>query len=361
MVGDAIKGRRAVARRYVRWVRRRNPEASPAEVVGLLERHYIAAVTVAGGVVSAGGIALDAALSRVPGAAKPAKSGARKAAKAATRMGAEQAVKMLPAGDGQLQFEITAVYALAVADIHGMSLEQDQIRALVYGLSNGLVSQKQIAAMAADLANAAGPVGAGRRDLSHWAETLAHSLPAGAAQDLVRGIQTGRLENVRAGLGAKRQAAFEYGVGAVVGGVTRFVFGREVVDAAHEAFDEAPAGFPEHLAVGGREKDDEPNRALAALQGAARSTGSWLGTVSRPFRSEDLDGDGVPDAPRALTAAKGVAGKVAAPFKRRKGVKGEEPLTGVEVGAGGLAGDPAEGADEGARPAIADGAGGGAD
>jgi hypothetical protein len=29
-------------------------------------------------------------------------------------------------------------------------------------------------------------------------------------------------------------------------------------------------------------------------------------TVSRPFRSVDLDGDGIPDEPQALTAAKGV-------------------------------------------------------
>ncbi len=34
-------------------------------------------------------------------------------------------------------------------------------------------------------------------------------------------------------------------------------------------------------------------------------------TVSRPFRSVDLDGDGVPDEPQALTAVKGVGGAIA--------------------------------------------------
>ncbi|MET7419756.1 hypothetical protein [Dactylosporangium sp. NPDC005555] len=188
-------------------------------------------------------------------------------------------------------------------------------------------------------------IATGQQDWSHWAETLARSLPAGAAQELVRGVQTGRLENVRAGLGVKQQAAVEYGVGALVGGVTRFVFGREVVDAAHEAFPAAPDRFPPHLAVEIKqkpEKDDEPNRALVALQDAARSTGTWVGnsaqtvktgvgaavgTVTRPFRSVDVDGS--PVEPQALTAVKGVggaisgaattvAGKVAAPFKRKK-------------------------------------------
>ncbi|HEY2791181.1 MAG TPA: hypothetical protein VGJ28_02430, partial [Micromonosporaceae bacterium] len=235
---------------------------------------------------------------------------------------------------------ITALYALALADIHGMSLDQTQARALVYGLSNGRVGQLQIAAMAADLADSSSrPVKPGKsvvighHDPSHWAETLAASLPAGEAQELMRGMQTGRLEK----LDPKKQAAVEYGVGALVGGVTRFVFGREVVDAAHEAFAVAPAEFPAHLAIDipeKPEKDDEPNRALVALQSAAHSTGSWVGdsaqTVTRPFRSVDLDGDGVPDDPQALTAVKGVggaiagaasaaAGKVASPFKRRKG------------------------------------------
>ncbi len=377
-IETAVKGRHSVARKYLRWVRRRNPEATPAEVVKVLERHYLTAISVAGGLVTAGSIALDVAIAMIPvagAAATGVKSAAREAAKTttkeaakaaakqaalgATKMGAQRVANMLPAGDEQLQFEITALYALALADIHGMSLDQDQARALVYGLSNGRVGQGQIAAMAADLArSSSSPVDVGKsivtghQDWSHWADTLARSLPAGAAQQLVRGVQTGRLENVRAGLGAKQQAAVEYGVGALVGGVNRFVFGREVVDAAQEAFADAPEQFPAHLAIEIKdksEKDEKPNRALIALQDAARSTGSWAGdtahtigagvataagTVSRPFRSVDLDGDGIAEEPQALSAVKGVggaiagaastvAGKFAAPFKR----KNSEPST----------------------------------
>jgi hypothetical protein len=166
---------------------------------------------------------------------------------------------------------------------------------------------------------------AGRVDWSNWANTLAVMLPGDAAQRLVGTIQTGRLDTVRANLSGKRQAAVEYGVGALAGGVTRFLFGREVVEAARVAFADAPEKFPAHLAIPVKAKPEdadveaEPNRALAALEDAAKATGTWIseaantagagvataaGAVTRPFRSVDLDGDGIPDAPRALTAVK---------------------------------------------------------
>jgi hypothetical protein len=267
----------------------------------------------------------------------------------AAKSGAQRVAALLPAGDEQLQFEITAIFGFALADIHDMDLDKDQAHALVYGLSNGRVSQRQIATMATDLARQSDAVSvgqaiaAGRGDWSTWANTLADTLPGGAARGLVRTIQTGRLDTVSPDLSEKQQAAMEYGVGALAGGVTRFVFGREVVEAARVAFAAAPADFPAHLAIpatGTPDGDDveaEPNRALAALEEAAKATAHWIsdtartvgagvataaGAVARPFRSVDLDGDGIPDAPRALTAVKGAAGAVggaaASLFRPRK-------------------------------------------
>ncbi|MEU5529388.1 hypothetical protein ABZ744_20875 [Micromonospora chersina] len=352
-IAKAVSARHAIARKYVMRVRKRNPDATPAEVITMLERHYVAAITIAGGIVTAGSIAAAVGIALIPGggaataaktvsaqaAKKAGKVAAKKAGKEAVKAlakgaalnaaktGAQKAAALLPAGDEQLQFEITAIFALAIADIHGMDLDRDQAHALVYGLSNERVSQKQIAAMATDLANAStdGNVGigntiaAGRKDWSHWANTLADTLPGGAAQDLVRTVQTGRLETVRSGLNGKQQAAIEYGVGAVAGGVARFAFGREVVEASRTAFAEAPSEFPDHLSVPltvtAVEEEDESNRALVALEDAAKATGNWVAsaavTVTRPFRSVDLDGDGVPDEPQALTAVKGVGGAIA--------------------------------------------------
>jgi hypothetical protein len=343
-ITQAVSARHKVARRYVTRLRKRNPEASPAEIIAMLERHYVTAITVAGGVVTAGTIAANVGIALIPGVAagkeagkgaakvaakgvaktaskavakSAAKSAAKGVAMSAAKTGAERAAQLLPAGDEQLQFEITAVFALAVAEVHDMSLDQDQAHALVYGLSNGRVSQQQIAAMASDLAEVGvGPaIVSGRDDWSHWANTLADTLPGGAAQDLVRTVQTGQLETVRASLNNKQQSAIEYGVGAIAGGATRFLFGSEVVEASRVAFAEAPAEFPEHLSdevLARAEEDQEPSRALMAMEDAAKATGTWVTSAAekstRVFRRVDLDGDGIPDDPRALSAVKGVGG-----------------------------------------------------
>ncbi|GAA1381194.1 hypothetical protein [Catellatospora chokoriensis] len=366
-IEKAVSARHSIARRYVKRIRRRNPDATPAEVIRMLERQYVAAISTAGAVIAVGAIAADVAIAMIPGvgaaaagvksagqqAAKKAgkeaakvvvkeaaKAAAKEAALGAAKTGAQRVAGLLPAGDEQLQFEITAIFGLALADIHNMNLDKDQAHALIYGLSNDSVSQKQIATMATDLAtlSTGGAVGvghaiaAGRSDWSHWANTLADTLPGGAAQSLVRTIQTGRLDTVRQTLTGKQQTAVEYGVGALAGGVTRFLFGKKVVEAARVAFADAPDHFPAHLTLPMKAKPDdddveaEPNRALAALEHAAKATGNWIsdaanvagagvataaGVVARPFRSVDLDGDGIPDAPQALTAVKGVGGAIA--------------------------------------------------
>ncbi|HET9968679.1 MAG TPA: hypothetical protein VFQ68_10610 [Streptosporangiaceae bacterium] len=363
-IDKAVKGRRGIARKYVKWVRRRNPGATPAEIITMLEHHYVTAISVAGAAITAGSIAGEIGIAMIPGvgaaaagakaAAKEAgKKATREAAKAAARQTAKAAAKsaargaaksgaqraaarLLPAGASQLQFEITALFALAVADIHGTDYDQQQAHALVYGLCNGRVSQKQIAAMASDLTQSANPeivsasqpIAGGRKDLGHWASTLADSLPGEAAQSLVRVVQTGVLDDIRGGLDRRQQAAVDYGAGALAGGITRFVFGREVVDAAQSAFPDPPGAFPAYLDVPAKPEkaDSEPNRALEALEDAAKAAGAGVSTgavavgtgvanaahvVTRPFRSVDLDGDGVPDQPQALTAVKGVGGAIA--------------------------------------------------
>lgn len=407
-IAKAVSARHSIARKYIMRIRRRHPDLTPAEVIQMLERHYGTSITTAGAVIAAGAIAADIGIAMIPGvgaaaagmksagqqAAKKtgkeaAKLAARNAAKLATKNfalgtaknGAQKAAALLPAGDEQLQFEITAIFALAIADIHGMDLDKDQALALVYGLSSERVSQKQIATMATDLSSASteGVVGvgsriaAGRTDWSHWANTLADALPGGAAQSLVRTMQTGQLDAVRENLSGKQQATIEYGVGALTGGITRFVFGRDVIVAAREAFADAPDVFPVHLTVKSKDSADaedreiEQNRAFAAMEDAAKVTGNWIadtastvgggvatgavavgtgvasaaGTVTRPFRSVDIDGDGIPDEPQALTKIKGaggaiagtagsVGGSVAGLFKRKK--RGEQTADGLETG-----------------------------
>ena len=340
-IADAVSVRHSLARKYVGLVRRRHPEATPAALVRILERHYVTAISIAGGVATAGSIAANVGVSLIPGATaskEVGKAGAKAAAKkAASRAAAKAAAKsaatnlartgvarMVPAGDERLQFEITAIFALALAEIHDMRLDQEQSKALVYGLSNDRVSQNQISAMAHDVALAtrsASDLGqqlaSSQEDWSHWANTLASQLPGTAARDLVRTVQTGQLDTMRSGLSDGQQSMVEYGVGAVAGGMTRFVFGREVVNATRVAFAEPPEDFPASLALDAPSDsdDDEPNPAFAALEDAARSTAAWMTSTAdratRVFRSVDLDGDGIPDEAQAITALKNAGGAVA--------------------------------------------------
>ena len=71
----------------------------------------------------------------------------------------------------------------------------------------------------------------------------------------------------------------------------------------------------------------EPSRALIALEAAKSNVkyfGSevWdkVGAAADVFRSVDLDGDGIPDESRALTAAKG-AGSAAAGLAKKTAVR----------------------------------------
>src|SRR5246127_4135074 len=203
-IDKAVKGRRGIARRHVKWVRRQNPDATPAEIISMLERHYVTAITATGVAIKVGGIAAEIGISLIPGASAAAtgvkaagkeagkkaakevvkaaakeatKAAAKSAALGAVKSGAQRFAALLPAGDKQLQFELTSLFALTVADIHGIDYDQEQERALVYILSNGRVNQKQIATMASDLAQSSNPETAGgRKDLEHWASTLADSL-----------------------------------------------------------------------------------------------------------------------------------------------------------------------------------------
>jgi hypothetical protein len=277
-IGKAVRGRRGIARTYIRWVRRRNPEASPAEVIATLERHYVTAIRAAGAAIVVGGIAAEVGIAMIPvvgpaaaGGKAVAKEVAKSAAVAGAKVASEKAVTLLPAGDEQLQFEITAVFALALAQIHGLALDHDQARQLVFGLSKEGASEDQLATLVRDLVRPSAPT-----------------------------------------------------VGRV-----HFVFGRPVVDASQLAFAGAPDSFPAQLGVELKANEDaeysSSNRALLALEDAAKSVGTGVsskavalgagaaiaaGVVGRQFRSVDLDGDGIPDEPRALTAAKGVGGAV---------------------------------------------------
>jgi len=63
---------------------------------------------------------------------------------------------------------------------------------------------------------------------------------------------------------------FPFGIGAVIGGVGSFTFGRDVVKAAHLAFPTTPTAFPDALLDFHKPEPGvgEPSRAMKALLAA---------------------------------------------------------------------------------------------
>lgn len=135
---------RRIAAKYVDRLRRKHPQADTQTLIRILDRRYIAAVGVAGGLMTAGTVAAGVALARLPGAKGTAKVATKATGRAASslarRLGSNaarvSAAKLLPAGDRQAQFELTLVYLLALAELHEVELTQARARELVHGMSD---------------------------------------------------------------------------------------------------------------------------------------------------------------------------------------------------------------------------------
>lgn len=199
-------------RAYVARLRRTNPDASPQEIVTKLEKHYLAAVMASGAAVGSAaafpGIGTLAALSAV-------------------------------AGETVLFLEATAAFVLAVAEVHGIPVEDRERRrtlvlaALVGEDGNGAVK---------DL------LGASRTSGAWLAE--AELLPLPVVSQL-----NSRMTQYFVKKYTIKRAAMAFGkilpvgIGAAVGGGGNRIMGKKIVENARKAFGPAPTRWPGTLRV----------------------------------------------------------------------------------------------------------------
>jgi hypothetical protein len=204
--GPAVKA-------YVERLREHSPDATPAEIVAKLEKYYLAAVMASGAAVGSAaafpGIGTLAALSAV-------------------------------AGETVVFLEATAVYVLAVAEVHGIPAEhRERRRALVLAVLVGEDSKHAIA----DL------IGTGRTS-GAWMADGAAALPLPAVSQL-----NNRLVRYFVKKYALKRGAVAFGkllpvgIGAVVGGVGNRMMGRRIIKNAQLAFGAPPPRFPSTLHV----------------------------------------------------------------------------------------------------------------
>lgn len=209
---------RPVVLAHIRSIRARHPAASPARVIQILERRYLAAVTAGGAAVGA-----SAAIPAVGTAASLALSGVETA--------------------GFL--EASALYAQSVTEIHGIAVDEpERARTLVMALMLGTAGQDLIR----QFAGQASGRGAGRS--AYWGELVTSSLPNAAFGQISSRIRNAFLKRFAVTQGTSVVGRLiPFGIGAVVGGTGNHLLGRKIIQSSHEAFGPPPLAFPETLAV----------------------------------------------------------------------------------------------------------------
>ncbi|WP_052366987.1 hypothetical protein [Paraoerskovia marina] len=223
---DAVLGRAVTipstaVRAHVDSVRRRNPGASPAQILDLLEREYLAVVSTTGGAVGAA-------------AAIPA-------------VGTGAAL-LLTGSDVATFFGASAAFSLAVADVHGIAVDDvERRRALLLA---SVLGEKA----ARDVEKAAGG------STIAWGKLLVTKMPQGTLKQVNRALSSRflRTQLVKQG-GLAMGRIVPFGVGAVVGVAGGRALGHGVIAQSRTAFGAPPERFPRILeVVEGGGADDVP-------------------------------------------------------------------------------------------------------
>jgi len=273
---------RPVVLAHLRSIRRRNPDATPAQVIRMLERRYLTAVTTGGAAVGATAV--------VPGITT--------------------GVTLALSGVETFGFlESTALFAQSVAEVHGIPVENpDRARALVLTLMLGSEGTELLAQLAGQATGKA----AGRP--AYWGELVTKTLPRAAVGPLVDRLKSMFLRHFTARAGASWVGkALPFGIGAAVGGAGNHILARRVMTTSRRAFGIPPVRLPAEL---------EPAPGSLPLEVAAvarlrRTGGAIAGAAGRA-------GSAVAGAGRRATGA----------LTRRKGATGD---AGDNPGSGGPA------------------------
>ncbi|MFS0854494.1 hypothetical protein [Microbacterium sp. 179-I 3D4 NHS] len=234
---------------HIRSIRLRNPQASPAEIIRILERRYLAAVTSGGAAVGATAV--------VPGIGT--------------------GVTLALSGVETLGFvESTALFAQSVAEVHGIAIANpDRARALVMTLMLGKEGVDLVSQLAGQLA------GRGGSRSAYWGELVTKSLPRAAVGPLADRLKGVFIKQFATRGGASFIGkALPFGVGAAIGGAGNHLLGRRVLTTSHRAFGAPPFTLPPELEpVPGAEKVE-----LRMLRGARFAGSAVVGAAGTAAR-----------------------------------------------------------------------------
>jgi len=207
---------RPVVLAHLRSIRRGHPNASPDQVIRILERRYLTAVTVGGAAVGA-----SAALPVVG-------------------IGASVALSTAETG-GFL--EASALFAQSITELHGIAIDDpDRARTLVMTLILGSAGSTLVKQLAGEV------TGTAPARTAFWGEMVTKSLPKAAVGKVADQLKKSFIRKFGVSQGASIVGrAIPFGIGAVIGGTGNHILGRQIVRGSREAFGAAPPFFGANL------------------------------------------------------------------------------------------------------------------
>jgi hypothetical protein len=237
---------------HLRSIRRKFPNATPEQIVRILERRYLAAVTTGGAAVGATAV--------VPGIGT--------------------GVTLALSGVETAGFlEATALFAQSAAEVHGIAVENpDRARALVMTLMlgrEGIDLVRQFAGQA---------TGKGAARNAYWGELITNSMPRAVVGGVVDRLRTVFIRQfaVRGGAGILGKA-IPFGIGAAIGGVGNHLLGRKVLQQSRLAFGAPPPVMP--LELEPRERASMVRSAGSRVTRAGTAVGGFALETSRGLRA----------------------------------------------------------------------------
>lgn len=213
---------------HVRRIRRRSPEATPDEIIAMLEKHYLTLVTASGASVGAAAVVPAVGL-----AASLALSGV-------------ETVAFL---------EATALFAQSVTEVHGIAVDDpERAQSLVMALMLGGAGKDLVTQFAKQM-------GGGAPRTAYWGEVVTRSMPRfllDSLADRLRKTFVRRFAVTQGGSVLGR--AIPFGIGAVIGGTGNHILGRKVIQNAREAFGPASMTWPSSLEISMEAEAPRPSR-----------------------------------------------------------------------------------------------------
>ncbi|WP_262402323.1 hypothetical protein [Actinomadura sp. CNU-125] len=206
LLDKAINSQSLLVRKNITRARQRNPEATPAQVIRTLERMYVSTLTgtgaAVGGTAAAPGVGTGVALA-------------------------------LSAGETFSSLEMSVLFALSIAEVHGVPIDEiERRRTIVMGIMLGGSGSATISKVA-------------ERTGQHWGRQVVAKVPV----ETLRQINKILGKNFITKYGTKQGVIVlgrvaPFGIGAVIGGSANAAMATLTVRAGRRAFGPPPTSWP---------------------------------------------------------------------------------------------------------------------